>query len=153
MHSQKEKTLSPLEKNGIIPDALYKQIERYLPIVSVEALISINGAFLFLRRNNQPARGEWWLPGGRIRKGESFEKALRREIKEETGLGISDYKLINVYSRIFPERHDITIAYLCKCIEGKIRLNDEHSEYQLFSDVPADLNPYLIRVIEDSRIP
>jgi ADP-ribose pyrophosphatase YjhB (NUDIX family) len=52
-------------------------------------------ALLFLRRNNQPAKGEWWFSGGRIRKRESLEEALRREVKEETGLEVSSYKIIN----------------------------------------------------------
>lgn len=82
-----------------------------------------------MRRKNQPVLGEWWFPGGRIRKGESLDEALYREAEEETGLEISSYKLINVYSRVFPERHDITIAYLCKCKEGKITLDSEHFEY------------------------
>jgi len=48
---------------------------------------------------------------------------LLREVKEETVLSVSEYRLINVYSRIFPERHDITIVFLCKCREGEIKLN------------------------------
>ena len=123
-----------------------------MPIVSVEAVICINNALLFLRRKNEPAKGEWWFPGGRIHKGESLEAALLREIKEETGLEISEYKLINVYSRVFPERHDITIVYLCKCKEGEIALNDEHSEYGLFKIVPVGLHPYLLEVIRECKL-
>ena len=134
-----------------IPSGLYDQITKCLPIVSVEALIVMDEALLFLRRNNQPAKGEWWFPGGRIRKGESLEEALRREVKEETGLEVSSYKLINVYSRVFPERHDIAIAYLCKCKKGKVKLNNEHSEYRLFKIMPIGLNPYLLETARDSQ--
>jgi ADP-ribose pyrophosphatase YjhB (NUDIX family) len=123
-----------------------------MPIASVDAVIVIDNSLLLLRRNNSPAKDEWWFPGGRIRKGESLEEALRREIKEETGLEISEYKLINVYSRVFPERHDITIVYLCKCKEDKIALNDEHSEYTLFNSVPNGLHPYLLEVIRDCKL-
>jgi colanic acid biosynthesis protein WcaH len=121
-----------------------------MPIVSVEALIIINDKLLFLKRKNQPAKGQWWLPGGRMYKGESFEETLRREINEETGPQISSYKFINIYSRIFPERHDITVAFLCKC-EGKIVLNNEHSEYKLFQETPEDLHPYLTTLIKDAK--
>jgi len=122
-----------------------------LPIVSVEAVIVSDGALLFLRRNNEPVKGEWWFPGGRIHKGESIEDALRREIKEETGLEIRDYKLINVYSRVFPERHDITIAYLCNCKRGKVVLNGEHSRYEFFKVMPPGLHPRLQEVVRDSE--
>ena len=138
--------------NDYIPDELYHQIMELLPIVSVEAVIMIGNSLLFLRRKNEPALGEWWFAGGRIRKGESLKQALYSEVKEETGLRINDYKLVNVYSRIFPNRHDIAIVYLCKCDEGEIVLNDEHSMYGLFSVVPVGLHPYLLEVIEDCKL-
>jgi len=85
---------------------------KLMHIVSVEAVIVMGNALLFLKRKNQPAKGQWWFPGGRIHKGESFEETLYREVKEETNLEISSCKFINVYSRVFSERHDITIAYM-----------------------------------------
>ena len=143
--------MCPNKKCDHIPSALYDRIKTCMPIVSVEALIVMDEALLFMRRNNQPAKGEWWFPGGRIRKGESLEEALRREVKEETGLEVSSYKFINVYSRVFPERHDIAIAYLCKCKKGKVKLNKEHSEYGFFKITPIGLNPYLLETIRDSQ--
>jgi colanic acid biosynthesis protein WcaH len=134
-----------------IPSELYDQIVKLLPIVSVDAVIVIDGSLLLLKRNNQPAKGLWWFPGGRIHKGELIENTLRREVKEEIGLEIASYKLINVYSRVFPERHDITIAYLCTCKDGEITIDDEHSEYKLFSEIPDGLHPYLLETIRDSK--
>jgi ADP-ribose pyrophosphatase YjhB (NUDIX family) len=134
-----------------IPASLYDQIVNLLPIVSVDAVIVFNKSLLLLKRSNNPAKGLWWFAGGRIHKGESLEHTLRREIKEETDLELETCKLINVYSRVFPERHDITIAYLCKCKEGRINLNDEHSEYGFFSEIPAGLHPYLLETIRDSK--
>ena len=140
------------DESDFIPDALYAEIMKRLPIVSVEAVIVVDGALLFLKRNNEPVKGEWWFPGGRIRKGECLGDALRREIIEETGMEITDYRLINVYSRVFPERHDITIAYLCKCKKGKVVLNGEHSEYAFFKQMPSDLHPCLQETVRDSEV-
>lgn len=107
-------------------------------------------SLLFLRRKNSPAKGEWWFPGGRIRKGETFRETLLREVKEETGLDVEIIRFVGIYSRIFPERHDITTVFLCRCIDDKIILNDEHSEHKFFKDVPSDIHPYLLETIEDS---
>jgi ADP-ribose pyrophosphatase YjhB (NUDIX family) len=134
-----------------IPSVLYDQIIKLIPIPSVEAVIVMDGSLLFLRRKNNPAVGQWWFAGGRIQKGESFEETLRREVKEETGLEIESYRFIKAYSRVFPERHDITIAYLCKCRVAKIELDREHSEYKLFKKLPKDLHPYLLDTIKDSQ--
>jgi len=130
---------------------MYNKIVKLMPIVSVEAAIQIEGAFLLLKRNNQPAKGEWWFPGGRIKKGETLQQALIREVKEETGLTITQHKLINVYSRVFPERHDITIAYLCRAEKQEITLNNEHQEYKLLSNPPDGLHPYITQTIEDTK--
>jgi GDP-mannose mannosyl hydrolase len=142
--------MCPAPEKDEIPQKLYDHITRLVPIASVEAMIVENKCFLFLRRNNKPAKGEWWFPGGRIRRGESLEQTLRREIKEETGLELSFYKLINVYSRVFPERHDIAIAYLCECEKGNVKVNGEHSEYRYFKTAPEGLHPYMLEVIKDA---
>ena len=134
-----------------IPDSLYDQILCQMPIPSVEAVLVINGSLLFLKRKNNPAIGQWWFAGGRIHKGETLEETLQREVKEETNLEIESYRFIKAYSRVFPERHDITIAYLCKCKEGKIELDIEHSEYRLFKKLPKGLHPYLLETIKDSQ--
>jgi colanic acid biosynthesis protein WcaH len=133
-----------------IPQALYEQIVELMPIVSVEAVIEIGDGLLYLRRRNQPARGLWWFPGGRIRKGESFMESLQREIREETCLQITSAKLLNIYSRAFAERHDITIAYLCTVKKGEITMDDEHSEYGVFKIPPPDLHPYMAETAKDA---
>ncbi len=139
------------EAVDFISSVLFNQIVSLLPIVSVEAIIVVDGALLFLKRSNKPVKGEWWFPGGRIRKGESLEDALSRKIREETGLEISDYKLVNVYSRVFPERHDITIAYICNCKNSKVVLNCEHSEYAFFKVMPPVLHPFIQETVRDSE--
>jgi len=142
---------SKKNESGFIPQDIYDQIIGLIPIASVEAVIVINGSLLLLKRKNNPAAGQWWFIGGRIHKGESFEETMRREVKEETGLEIESYRFIKAYSRVFPQRHDITIAYLCKCKEGKIRLNSEHSEYKLLKKPPKGLHPFLLETLKDSQ--
>jgi ADP-ribose pyrophosphatase YjhB (NUDIX family) len=145
----KKKKISRFE-DGLIPSSLYDQIVNVMPIPSVEAIVVKDDCLLLLRRRNNPAKGQWWFPGGRIRKGESLEEALFREVKEETGLDVTAYRLVNVYSRRFSERHDVTIVFLCKCGGGKVTLNDEHSEYRFFKNILRDMHPYILQAIQDS---
>jgi 8-oxo-dGTP diphosphatase len=45
-----------------------------------------DGRLLMIQRGNEPGRGLWSLPGGRVEAGESDEVAVAREVAEETGL-------------------------------------------------------------------
>ena len=123
----------------MIPQNLYNQIVQQMPITSVEAIIKKDNTLLFLKRNNPPAKGEWWFPGGRIRKGETLKGALIREIKEETGLTIDIVRFVGVYTRLFADRHDITLAFLCKCHNDKVILNNEHSKHKFLTNPPKNI--------------
>lgn len=58
-----------------------------LPLVSVDfCLTDAAGRLLLGRRNNAPAKGWWFTPGGRIRKNEALREALSRVADEELGL-------------------------------------------------------------------
>ena len=124
-----------------------------MPIASVEAIIqNEQHKILVLKRNNAPAKGEWWFPGGRVQKGETLSEALIREVKEETALDIEVGNIVGVYTRLFPERHDISIVFLCSLSNGNIRLNREHSDTKFLSVKKAmkELHPELRRVVKDA---
>ncbi|WP_448627061.1 NUDIX hydrolase [Geodermatophilus sp. URMC 64] len=46
------------------------------------------GRLLLIRRGQEPSRGLWSLPGGRVEAGETPEQAVVREVREETGLQV-----------------------------------------------------------------
>ena len=58
------------------------------PIVGVGALIFDRGRILMAQRGKEPLKGWWSLPGGALEIGESLDCAVRREVREETGLEI-----------------------------------------------------------------
>lgn len=72
---------------GLLPLAQFQQAVAALPLVSVDwVLTNPAGELLVGQRLNAPARGAWFTPGGRIRKGEPLAAALRRVAAEELGL-------------------------------------------------------------------
>lgn len=69
-----------------IPEQMYKDILEIMPICCVDLVITYHNKYLLLKRVKEPAKGEWWLPGGRIWKNEEIKCAALRKAREETGL-------------------------------------------------------------------
>ncbi|MGH3951304.1 MAG: NUDIX hydrolase, partial [Pseudonocardiaceae bacterium] len=57
------------------------------------------GRLLLIKRGNEPSRGKWSIPGGRVEQGESDADAVRRELSEETGLDVDPGALIGTVTR------------------------------------------------------
>src|SRR6185369_16884293 len=66
--------------------------------VGVVVVRPVGGTFevLLIRRGKPPGEGIWSIPGGRLELGETVREAGAREIKEETGIAITDLTLIDV---------------------------------------------------------
>ena len=66
------------------------------------AVIEKDNKVLLVKRNTEPFNGYWTLPGGHIDFGETAEQAIKREVKEETGLTIKP-KFLHYRDEIYPE--------------------------------------------------
>lgn len=94
------------------------------PIFGVGAVIFQKEAVLLIQRGRAPLLGHWSLPGGAQKIGETAKEALKREVREETGLEIAPGRLItvvdiikrNVKGRV---QYQYTVAdYLCRITGG-----------------------------------
>ena len=67
----------------------YKEILDLISICCVDLIIKKEGKILLVKRANEPLKGKFWLPGGRVYKNETCEDAAIRKAKEELGLDIN----------------------------------------------------------------
>jgi len=104
--------------------------------LSVKALLlNAEGQCLLLRRSaaSRNNAGKWELPGGKSDPRESFDVALAREVREETGL---NSRLLRPFETTASDLRDRQVVYLVMLAEaqpGKVRLSAEHDEYKWVS--------------------
>lgn len=106
---------------------------------SVSAVIFDGPANLLLMRRSD--NGEWGIPGGSVEIGESVEKAILREVREETGLSVVVARLIGVYSDpqfqvvAYPDgrvMHYVNICFQCDIVGGALAVSPETLELGFF---------------------
>lgn len=106
------------------------------------------------KRNKDPQRGNWILPGGKIHAFETIAEAAARELAEETGLDVVVERQFRVYEVInAPKEHRIVIYSWAKAIGGDLRASDDVSEVKFVSlhelgDLP--LTPLVRQVLADA---
>ena len=101
-------------------------------------MIITNNRILLVERGQDPLKGYWSLPGGAVETGERLEQALRREVREETGLEVETIALIEVFERIMSdtagqtEYHFVLMDYLCRPAGGVLCAADDASRCEWF---------------------
>ena len=103
-------------------------------------------AILLIQRKDEPFKGRWALPGGYVNENESLERAVARELAEETGITGTKLEQLGAYGDPGrdPRGHTITVAYLTLLLaEAKITAGDDaaaaewHSFRRLALSEPA----------------
>lgn len=115
---------------------------------SVKAFVRNPAGDILLLRRSASSRnnaGLWDLPGGKIDREESVDDAIRREVREETGLQIDTCVFVAGQVHTYGDKSLLCI-YLSASVQGAtVQLSDEHSEYEWFRDWPSleELTPAL----------
>jgi 8-oxo-dGTP diphosphatase len=107
------------------------------PKVAAAAVLELNGGILLCRRAIEPGFGKWSFPAGFVDRGEVVEEALRREIREETGLDAALDGLVGVYSHA---GNPVVLIVYAAHASGTPRTSPEASELGVFSpSTPPEL--------------
>ena len=116
------------------------------PVVTVGALISNDAGQMLMVRTHKWSN-LWGIPGGKVKWGEASEAALRRELKEETNLEVTDIEFVLVQDCIhsqefYRDAHFVLLNYTCRCAgAAEVRLNEEAQEYRWVNVATARTMP------------
>lgn len=91
--------------------------------VSVNCIIVKDGKVLLVQQNRpEDVRGKWSVPGGKVNQEETFEEAVKREVKEETDLDVIDSGRLSIKQ----EKPHQTVKHIFKVeAEGKVAFHKE----------------------------
>jgi len=129
--------------------------EAFKPIFEVSALyIHVEGHFLYLQKaDNGSFQGQWSVPAGKTEEGESLEKALLREVFEETGILLKDFQFLKSLYVCYPEFDFIFHPFISKWSKRPdVRLSSEHKSFSwlpLSKAKKLDLIPGGRQIIEE----
>jgi colanic acid biosynthesis protein WcaH len=123
-----------------IPDEVWSDIVEHVPIPSVDLLVVTDDGLLLAKRQNEPAKGEWFVPGGRIQKGEPLEEAVHRVAREELGVDIVIKEELGAYDHLYETadvvdvggKHYVAHGYMVRPESDRISLDEQHSDARFF---------------------
>jgi colanic acid biosynthesis protein WcaH len=125
------------------------------PLVSIDLLIRNPAEEILMGlRNNEPAKGMWFVPGGRILKNETLPQAFARITQAELGMELpfAEAHLQGAYTHLYPTNalqaahintHYVVLAYQIQISELPLKPDTQHREMRWFpqdkAQIPEDL--------------
>ena len=109
------------------------------PLVGMGAVILEQGRVVLVKRKFPPLAGEWSIPGGRLKIGETQREGVVREAREETGLTVDPVELLGVYDRLLRDEagrilyHYVLIDFLCRRLTGELQASGDADDARWFS--------------------
>lgn len=142
-----------------IPPEEYQTIAEHVPIVSVDLLLLKDDGLLVGRRENAPAKGELFVPGGTVLKGETRREAVHRVSKEELDVDVTVDEQLGTYELFFQSAESegveakqyLATAFVVTPHHTDFTLDDQHTELTTVSNPTDDLHHYVQRYIRELR--
>lgn len=146
-------TSTPAKTRSIAPTLLSRILHTYFLMsrgltIGVRAIVrSDDGKFLLVRHTYTPG---WHFPGGGVEKGETAERALSNELRQETGLMLSGKPVLHgVFHNNDVSKRDHVLAYLCE-VDAEVPKKPASMEIAEvghfdFGNLPDDTDPGTVR--------
>jgi colanic acid biosynthesis protein WcaH len=151
-----------MRRQDRVPEAAWRTVVEHVPVVSVDLVVRRDDAVVLGKRANEPAKGEWFVPGGRVHKHERLADAVARVAREEVGLDVGIEKRLGVYEHFYETadyedvggKHYVPVGFVVRAEGGTLEGDDQHSDVRWarppFDDL--DLHPYVRTYLEDAGV-
>lgn len=140
-------------KERPIPPDEWRSIVANVPLVSVDLIIEHDGGVLLGKRENQPAKGEWFVPGGTVLKNERRIEAIHRVAEEELGESIIIDELLGTFDHFYEtseiqgvdSKHYVATAYRCHFERDnpEFTLDNQHIGIRIFRPPFEGFHPHV----------
>lgn len=131
--------------SGWVTDEEYGRIRDNIVRTVVDCILINKGKMLLGKRSREP-QSDWWVIGGGMKPGESFEQAAKRNLKRELNLDInlSRFRYFDIYSFVWSKRteppqengcHDVSVTMILEISDeeiARITPNDEYEDLDWF---------------------
>jgi len=143
------------DESSRIPDAEWEVVVANVPVVSVDLVVKHDGGLLLGRRENEPAKGEWFVPGGTVLKNEQLTEAVQRVATTELGCDVRIRDELGAFEHFYDtsdvegveSKHYVAHGFVVEAT-GAITPDDQHAEFRVFEPPFAELHPYVARYAE-----
>jgi colanic acid biosynthesis protein WcaH len=133
-----------------------------VPLVSVDLVIKYEGGVLLGLRENEPAKGEWFVPGGIVFKNERLTDAVHRVATTEVGCDVEIEDQLGVFEHFYEtsdvdgvdSKHYVANGFVVEPIEDQhIEISDsQHSQLRVAEPPFDDLHPYVQQYLEEITV-
>lgn len=149
-------------KHERISDNEWETVVRNVPIVSIDLVVRSADGIILGKRTNRPAKGEWFVPGGRVHKHEQLVDAARRVASEELSIDVEVVETLGAYEHLYHEaeidgvggKHYLANGFVVETEVGidEIELDDQHGSLCAFAPdkLPTDLHEYTVAYLRDA---
>eukprot|EP00128_Syssomonas_multiformis_P007916 Colp12_sorted_trinity150504_noHs@12520 len=162
-YGPKEDLNKTLPDFKLVPKELYGHFVDLMPIVCIDVVARRpDGKILLILRDNEPLKGVFFLPGGRMLRGETFFQAAERKLKEETGVVAKAIQVLDVRNTFFTHSEWQTrigtqtvnlIVLLELNAEQSVQLDGLHSAHKWVDEAEAEKeDTYVLKAIQQTRM-
>lgn len=139
------------DSSKFIPQELYNQILVNMPVACVDIALVSHGSVLLVKRKDAPAKGEWWVPGGRVIKGETMIATAKRKAIDEVGIRVHVGPIVHTDETIFDDGPcGIAVHSINSCFfvypedpDFSPTLDSHHEDWRWVNTIDLSLHTYV----------